>query len=540
MRTADLDKETMDIRTSDASSINSSNVDDVDVVNSIYSSLSRPNGNVISEDIGSKLEHLSTITTREKIENKISDYDVTFISDGPPDPENVTKFYSMYRKYYISLLITFTCMVITMISSSWTFVSPHVMKKFNISHEVSILGITLYVFGLAFGPLFLSPLSELYGRRYTFIISLVLSISMQCLTTWSRTIAGVMIGRFLSGFFGSSFLSVAGGTLGDLFDKSTITVPMAIFTSAAFLGPSLGPIISGAFYTTDYRWTFITFIIASGVCLILIIFTVPETYPPMLLINKAKRLRQETGDDNYIALLETVRSETSLISAVFLSSRRPFALLFRDPMMGVLCFYTGFELAIIYLYFVAFPYIFENVYGFGVMGVACAYIGMMVGMIFGACTSFYFKRSYDRKVAANNGKSTPEMKFEPLFYGAFLTPIGLMIFAWTCYPQVHWIGPIIGSGIFGAGVFYVFTGVFNYTVDAYRKYAASGLACNAFVRCVMGGVFPLFGLQMYKKMGINWAGFFIAMITVLLIPVPFLFTKYGPYLRSKSPYTWTE
>ncbi|SMN18467.1 similar to Saccharomyces cerevisiae YHR048W YHK8 Presumed antiporter of the DHA1 family of multidrug resistance transporters [Maudiozyma saulgeensis] len=540
MNTTESDKEIMDMRASNTSSNFTSSINDIEPINSIYSASSRHDDIDVDQDINSKLERLSTITTKEKIENKFSEYDVAFISDGPPDPENVTKFYSIYKKYYISLLITFTCMVITMISSCWTFVSPHVMKKFNISHEVSILGITLYVFGLAFGPLFLSPLSELYGRRYTFIISLILSISMQCLTTWSSTIAGIMIGRFLSGFFGSSFLSVAGGTLGDLFDKSSITVPMAIFTSAAFLGPSLGPIISGAFYTTDYRWTFITFIIASGVCLILIIFTVPETYPPMLLINKAKRLRQETGDSNYRAPLETVREETSLVSAVLLSSRRPFALLFRDPMMGVLCFYTGFELAIIYLYFVAFPYIFESVYGFGVMGVACAYIGMMVGMIIGAFTSFYFQKSYDAKVAANNGKSTPEMRFEPLFYGAFLTPIGLMIFAWTCYPHVHWIGPIIGSGIFGTGVFYVFTGIFNYTVDAYRRYAASGLACNAFVRCVMGGVFPLFGLQMYKKMGINWAGFFIAMITVLLIPVPFLFTKYGPYLRSKSPYTWTE
>ncbi|GMM54021.1 Yhk8 protein [Maudiozyma humilis] len=522
-------------------SSSSSSIHDFEVLShSVSSANPSPLYGNENEDLENKLERLSTVTTQEKQEQDRSQFEVTFISDGPPDPDDVTKFYSMYRKYYISLLITFTCMVITMISSGWTFVSPHVMKKFNISHEVSILGITLYVFGLAFGPLFLSPISELYGRRITFLSSLTLSIAFQCLTTWSKTIAGVFIGRFLSGFFGSSFLSVAGGTLSDLFTKEQITVPMSIFTMAAFLGPSLGPVISGAFYTTDYRWTFITFIITSGVCLILIVFTVPETYPPMLLINKAKRLRQETGDDRYRAPLEVIRSETSIASAMVLSSKRPFTLLLFDPMMGVLCFYTGFELAIIYLYFVAFPYIFKKVYNFGVMSIACAYLGMLVGMILGACTSLYFQRSYERRVKANGGKSTPEMRFEPLFYGAFLTPIGLMIFAWSCYPQVHWIGPIIGSAIFGMGVFYVFTGIFNYTVDAYRKYAASGLACNAFVRCVMGGVFPLFGLQMYKKMGINWAGFFIAMITVLLIPVPFLFTKYGPYLRAKSPYTWSE
>ncbi|OQE44445.1 hypothetical protein PENCOP_c002G06436 [Penicillium coprophilum] len=35
--------------------------------------------------------------------------------------------------------------------------------------------------------------------------------------------------------------------------------------------------------------------------------------------------------------------------------------------------------------------------------------------------------------------------------GAPLVTIGLFIFAWTVYPDVHWIGPIIGSGVFGAG-----------------------------------------------------------------------------------------
>lgn len=468
-------------------------------------------------------------------------FEVTFNGpDEPADPEDIARGMSIYRKYYISLLVTFAAMIITMISSSWTFVSPHIMTHFNISHEVSVLGITLYIFGLAFGPLFLSPISELYGRRVTFILSLFFSVIWQVMTTWSKTIAGVMIGRFLSGFFGSSFLSVSGGAISDLFDKSQITIPMSIYTTAAFMGPSLGPIISGAFYQENYRWTFITLLIASGVCLIAIILTVPETYKPVLLMKKAKRLRKETGDDRYIAPQETLQKQTNLGIAMVTSCQRPFGLLFRDPMMGVLCFYTGLELAIIYLYFVAFPYIFKKLYHFNVMESACAYLGLMTGMLLAAPTSVIFQRRLEAKVKKNNGVSVPEMKFEPLFVGAFLTPIGLMIFAWTCYKNVHWMGPMVGSAIFGAGVFYVFVGVFNYTVDAYRKYSASGMACNSFVRCVMGGIFPLFGLQMYKGMGINWAGFLITMITVLMIPVPFLFTKYGAYLRSRSPYAFDD
>lgn len=468
-------------------------------------------------------------------------YEVSFSGlDELADPEDISRHLTIIQKYYISIIITFASMVITMISSCWTFVSPHIISHFHISHEVSVLGITFYVFGLAIGPLFLSPISELYGRKITFIFSLSLSIIWQCLTTWSKSIVGVMFGRFLSGFFGSSFLSVAGGSISDIFDKSSITVPMAIYTTAAMLGPSLGPVVSGAFFTVDYKWVFITFIIASGVSLIIIIVTVPETYRPILLVKKAKRLRKETGNNNYYAPLEITRKETSLLSAMVLSCKRPFGLLIFDPMAAVLCFYTGLELAIIYLFFVAFPYIFPKLYHFNEMESACSYLGLTVGMVLATPASIIFQKRYENRIKQNNGISIPEMRFEPLFYGAFLSPIGLMIFAWTCYSHVHWIGPIIGSSIFGIGVLYVFIGIFNYTVDAYRRYAASALASNSFVRCIMGGVFPLFGLQMYEGMGVNWGSFLLAMVTLVMIPVPFLFSRYGAYLRSKSPYAWDD
>lgn len=45
---------------------------------------------------------------------------------------------------------------------------------------------------------------------------------------------------------------------------------------------------------------------------------------------------------------------------------------------------------------------------------------------------------------------------------------------------------------------------------------------------------------MYEAMGVNWAGFLLAMVTVAMIPVPFLFTKYGARLRAKSPYAWDD
>lgn len=483
------------------------------------------------------LERMNTLASQMRVDEK--DYEVRF-DDTLDDPENVARRISKVRKYYISISITAASLNITMISSCWALVAEKFMAKFHISREVAVLGISFYIFGLGVGPLLLGPLSELAGRRLTFIFSLSLSIVWQCLVIWSTTIEGVFFGRFLSGFFGSALLSVAGGAISDIFSKDEVGIPMTIYTLSVFFGPSLAPIIAGAFAHDDYRWSFIVLLISCAVTLLLIIFTVPETYAPLLLIEKAKRLRRETGNERFFAPMEVTRKNASVAKLVLTSVRKPFGLLFRDKMMAVLCFYTGLVLAIIYLYFVAFPYIFPTLYNFTVFETGLSYLGLMIGMIIVSPASIIFQKRYERKVIANNGQRTPEMRFEALFYGAFLTPAGLMIFAWTCYPSVHWIAPLIGSAVFGAGVFFVFVGVFNYTVDAYRRFAATAMACNSFVRSTMSAVFPLFGLQMYQGMGINWAGFLLAMVAITMIPVPFLFSKYGAYLRSKSPYAWDD
>jgi MFS family permease len=47
-------------------------------------------------------------------------------------------------------------------------------KSFGVSHEVAILGISLFVEGLGTGPLLVGPLSELYGRNLVYRVSYLL------------------------------------------------------------------------------------------------------------------------------------------------------------------------------------------------------------------------------------------------------------------------------------------------------------------------------------------------------------------------------
>ena len=77
----------------------------------------------------------------------------------------------------------------------------------------------------------------------------------------------------------------------------------------------------------------------------------------------------------------------------------------------------------------------------------------------------------------------------------------------------------------------------SYLVDTYRMYSASAFAANTMTRSAVGAAFPLFTTQMYEGMGVNWASSLIGGVALLLLPMPFLFYKYGPRIRARSQFS---
>lgn len=463
-------------------------------------------------------------------------YEVKF--DGIDDKEDAKRL-STVHKWFIVLIISMGSLCVTCLSSIWSLASDNFINHFHISHEVSVLGISFFIWALGTGGIVLAPISEYYGRKATYTVGLFLTLVFNLLPEFSENIGGVLFGRFMSGFFASSFMAVASGTFADIFNKKQLASALSLYTASPFLGPGIGPILAGFINENpkNFRWTFHCITIWLAFILILVIFLVPETYEPVLLIRKAKRLRKESGDNNYYAPLE--KTNQTLTESIAVNASRPFGLLFKDKMTIILCFYTGFELAIVYLFFVAFPYIFETVYHFKLHQVGLAYCGLIVGLLIGSVTCpIIVTRRIDYLAEKNDGTHIPEFRFFSVKIGIFISPVGLFILGWTSYSHVHWIGPIIGSALFGLGCIYVFNGIFGYTVDAYRLYAASAMGCNSFIRSIMSGVFPLFGVQMFSGMGIHWACTLLALFSCLLIPVAFLFSKYGETFRKQSPYAW--
>lgn len=100
---------------------------------------------------------------------------------------------------------------------------------------------------------------------------------------------------------------------------------------------------------------------------------------------------------------------------------------------------------------------------------------------------------------------------------------GLFWLAFTTYPHVHWVVPIIASVPFGSGIYFVFTSTFTYLVTAYRPIAASAMASNSAVRSTFAAVFPLFARAMYARLGTVGATALLAGLTTVMAPLPWVY-----------------
>lgn len=147
------------------------------------------------------------------------------------------------------------------------------------------------------------------------------------------------------------------------------------------MGPIVGNFIN---YYTNWRWTFYALIIWSAIQWLLLVIFLPETYHPVLLQNKARRLRKETGNEKWHAAIE--KHQRSKTQTIVRSCYRPFLLLSQEPMCLNLCMLSALLLAIIYLFFGAYPLIFGDVHGLNLWQIGLTFVGIGVGMV-GAVSS---------------------------------------------------------------------------------------------------------------------------------------------------------
>lgn len=467
-----------------------------------------------------------------KVEYKL----VTFTLEDKDNPKNWSKLF----KWYCTMVVALTCFVVAFASSVITadLVGPAV--AFNTSHEIVLVTITVFVVGFGIGPLVFAPLSELFGRKPVYVVTMGIAVILVIPCATARSIGTLIACRLIDGIAFSAPMTLVGGTLADLWDSKVRAVPMAVFSAAPFLGPAIGPLAGGYLSVgAGWRWLYWIQLILSGVCWILLTFTVPETYTPAILKHRAARLREETGDLSFTTEIELDTRPFSERLWIFLI--RPLQLLFLEPIVLFIAIYMSILYGLLYMFFIAYPIVYQGGKGWGPGPTGLMFIPIAIGVVCSAfCAPFVNKHYLSLCTKAPGGTPAAEARLIPMMFSCWLIPIGLFIFAWTSYPQVSYWGPMMGGFPVGFGFIFLYNSANNYLVDTYQHQAASALAAKTFLRSLWGASTVLFTEQMYEAMGDQWASSFLAFLALLCCLIPFVFYYKGAAIRKHSKYAFDD
>ncbi|ODV59891.1 MFS transporter [Ascoidea rubescens DSM 1968] len=455
--------------------------------------------------------------------------------DGENDPKS-PRNWSHQQKITIAFLITCFAFVSPLSSTVISPAIPAIAKEFQENSDlIKALYLSIFVLAWAIIPLFVSPLSEIYGRKIVLNISVWVMFAFNIGCAFSHNTTQIIIFRFLSGCGSAAPLSVGAGVLGDLFDSQERNFWFSLYSLGPTIGPTIGPVIAG--YVVDalgWRWVFYILLIVNGLLGVFSVIFFRETYSPVLLERKARKLRNETGNKNFKTIYDITNTETAF-GRFYVDMTRPLKLLTFHPMVIGLGSFMALIFGMLYILLSAFPSIWANVYNFEVGTTGLMFLSIGVGYLFGIpFWNAVNQKCYMRSITSNNGVIKPEYRIENLVWAGIIAPIGLIGFGWTAENHVHWIVPSIFVAFFGFAVVLMFQAIVNYLVDMNPRYAASAVGAAAVFRSVFGFSFPLFAPYMFKsKLSYGWSLTIFGIFGMVLgIPFPIFVYRNGEKLRN--------
>lgn len=158
-----------------------------------------------------------------------------------------------------------------------------------------------------------------------------------------------------------------------------------------------------------------------------------------MLSRRAQKLRKETGDSRYCT--EKDLDTRPLVDRLRVFLFRPLQLLFLEPIVLFLALYMSVLYGLLYMFFVAFPIVYQEGKGWGPGPTGLMFIPLAIGVLASALCSPLINMHYLKLCARSpTGKPAAEARLIPMMFSCWFIPVGLFIFAWTSYPKLsYWV-----------------------------------------------------------------------------------------------------
>lgn len=434
-----------------------------------------------------------------------------------------------WKKWGIVIAYCLLQVFVTLTSTSYVSIEFLIEERFNVGAQVATLGQSMFIIGTAVGPLFLGPLSDISGRKWVYVVSIIFFVIFNIGCALPKNMPMLVIFMFLIGLCGSTALSNVAGTVADLFvDSDGASQPMALFVLSLNTGPSLGSPV-GEWVADNvhmgYAWVFWLNMIIGGAFVIALAF-VPETLPRIVI--SREQLKHEPENE------ETVVYQVNVLQEMGFVCKMALKILCTEPIVLFLGFYNGFAYGLLFLYLdgVFDVFVYNNNLSYIVADLT--YLNFVVGVIIMMCLvpiqTYLFKRSK----AKNGGVAKPEYRFLMSLVTVWGFPISMLWFGFTSDGKTNYWSPIVAGALLGVVDPLLWLAMLNYITDSYPDVAGSAIAAFTIPSFLIAATFAHAGVAMFENMSTKWAFATLGFISFGVVALVYFLFFFGPWVRSKS------
>ncbi|KAH8881085.1 major facilitator superfamily transporter [Thozetella sp. PMI_491] len=464
-----------------------------------------------------------------------------------------------WEKRYIVFLVAFASFFSPLSSFIYTTAIDSIAKGLNTTVEMVNLGLTTYMIVSGFAPAFIGSAADKFGRRPAYMAAFVLYFFANVGLAIQKTPAALLVLRALQSAGSSGTTSLGSGVISDLVPPAERGSYVSYLNYGNNAAPPLGPIIGASLAATaGWRWIFWFLCILSGACILLIIFTLPETARSIVGngsvaatgIHKtlvahmeggcytSKRERRPESPKQAQPRPSRKSSWPNPLSCISMLRQKDFAII-------LVC--NGIYYTTYCCVQASISTLFIQIYNYQQLAAGLVYIPFGVGCFVGTAIWGQLMDRDFRMTAKRHGLPSEkpashvisdfpfeEARLRSSWYMVILTAGVITGYGWILEARVHVSAPLIFQTVIGFAISALFN-VFNtLIIDLNPSRTSTAAASNNMIRCIMsGGALAVLQL-MIDSIGVGWCFTFFGLLCGICGPLLLVALKYSPRWRLKS------
>lgn len=201
--------------------------------------------------------------------------------------EDLIFFMTMSKKEKLLLMIFLGMMtaIAPLATDMYLPSLPIMQTELGITASLAQMTLTMTLFGMASGQIFMGPISDRYGRKLPLFAGMMVFLLANAGCFLAQDIKIFLFFRFLTGFAGASGIVIARSIARDVCEGSELTRFFAMLMMVNGLAPIIAPVLGGQLLLIASWRSVFAMLIVVGVLLALATLIYQETLP------KAKRFK---------------------------------------------------------------------------------------------------------------------------------------------------------------------------------------------------------------------------------------------------------